>query len=1135
MKASDFQIELVVNGAITSVTADTGAKVSVCGKVQAKKWNLLKKLTPTSVLIKPYNSPAVPAVGMARCSVTFGHTSIPVCWYVLEGTCEPILSGNAAVSLGIIQFTKQPPIIKPINMINEKLENNNRESAQYLLAKYSNVFRPELGKHKHYKVKLHVDPTVKPIVSPPRPTPYHMRERVDKAIQGLIDNDVIEEHPVGEPAPWISNAVYVPKPDGTLRVTLDARNINRAIISSNLPIPRQEDIKAELSGSKIFTKLDFKWSFFQFELLKESRSLTVFNLNDKLYRYKRLLMGIKPAQGELNAALSQLFRHIRDAHVIHDDVIVASENIQNHLKALEECLAAIEEAELTLNEDKCWFCYDEVKFWGMLINSEGVQPDPEKVEALEGLEPPKNKEELSSFLCMMQSVAEFIPSFSRKAAPLRELGKQKGRFKWESKHQKCFQQLLSEFRKDVLLRYYDMNLPIYIFTDAHKTGLGAILAQGESLETARPVAVASRSTTDAEQRYPQIDLEGLGIDYALYRFRQYLVGAPRTVTVVTDHMPLCSIFNGTRTGSIRTERYKQRNQDIKFKVIYQKGRKNQTDYLSRRAIPITKRTLEEQQMAESINNLLYTLHTTPIVDRITLRAIAEETEKDPVLKRIKRMIVEGQTWIGKDEDEAVQKFKPILPEITVTGNGILLKGDRMILPSQLQDQAISLAHQGSHPRQNSMERRLRFHFFFHDMYAKVAKFLASCADCPLFTNKNYKEPQKAHEVPVKCWSKVAVDLFGPMPSRKHVVVVQDLSSRFPEAKLVSSTAADKVLPALKDIYDSHGNPDIQLSDNGPPFNSAAMKNFAEKRGIKLEKIPPLHPSGNPVETFMKPLGKAMKIANHTGASEAKTLNELLNNYRDTPHSSTGIPPSAMMYGTTIPGVFPSKAVSDAEVERARAYDQSQKESRQELINSSKYKKSSGITPGDFVIIRNYNRRSKYQPLFNPEQYIVIDTADFGRKLVVKRISDGQVLVRHPDDVKLFKLPSPPENRRIYSTPDWWKPQFDDDSDYGGWYYFIPPQHAYIPPEAIPLQQPDLNAEGIPTVQQEHAAPQPQPQIDDGAPVQHPIDEQAGVPGRPQRMRQAPNRLGVHTYDEAVPLDGEQDVTAPWWPGYPRDK
>jgi hypothetical protein len=123
-----------------------------------------------------------------------------------------------------------------------------------------------------------------------------------------------------------------------------------------------------------------------------------------------------------------------------------------------------------------------------------------------------------------------------------------------------------------------------------------------------------------------------------------------------------------------------------------------------------------------------------------------------------------------------------------------------------------------------------------------------------------------------------------MPTKKHVVVVQDLASRFPAAKLVSSTSAKQVLPALGEIYDNYGNPKSQLSDNGPPFNSEEMEKFANKRDIKLKKTPPLHPQSNPVETFMKPLGKTMKIAIQNNTREDTALTQLLHNYRDTPHS-----------------------------------------------------------------------------------------------------------------------------------------------------------------------------------------------------------------------------------------------------------
>ena len=117
------------------------------------------------------------------------------------------------------------------------------------------------------------------------------------------------------------------------------------------------------------------------------------------------------------------------------------------------------------------------------------------------------------------------------------------------------------------------------------------------------------------------------------------------------------------------------------------------------------------------------------------------------------------------------------------------------------------------------------------MYNKVKDFIESCDECSIYVDKKTKEPIRPHRVPEKCWESVAVDLFGPMPSSKHVVVVQDIGSRFPAAKLVSSTKADKVIPALDEIYDVFGNPDTQISGNGPPFNSHKMKRFGEERGI----------------------------------------------------------------------------------------------------------------------------------------------------------------------------------------------------------------------------------------------------------------------------------------------------------------
>ena len=109
---------------------------------------------------------------------------------------------------------------------------------------------------------------------------------------------------------------------------------------------------------------------------------------------------------------------------------------------------------------------------------------------------------------------------------LRELTKKGSKFVWKSEHDACFKDLINSFKKEVLLRYFDPALNTFILVDGHKTGLGAMLAQGTSLNDAKPVAVASRSTSTAEQNYPQLDLEAVSLDFGLRRFREYVVGSP---------------------------------------------------------------------------------------------------------------------------------------------------------------------------------------------------------------------------------------------------------------------------------------------------------------------------------------------------------------------------------------------------------------------------------------------------------------------------------------------------------------------------------------------------------------------------------------------------------------------------------
>ena len=195
--------------------------------------------------------------------------------------------------------------------------------------------------------------------------------------------------------------------------------------------------------------------------------------------------------------LNLLFMSIENAHLIHDDLILATKTVSELIQTIHRVMEVVNEAGLTLNPEKCSFAKKEINFWGMIFSTDGMRPDPAKVDALDFITAPTNKDNLLSFLCMMQSNSDFIENFAQQTALLRVLTHKNTHFKWKLTHQQCFEELLQSFKKDTLLRYFDAKKKIFV-TDAHATGLGAMLLQGDEFESAKPVAIASRTTSNAE-------------------------------------------------------------------------------------------------------------------------------------------------------------------------------------------------------------------------------------------------------------------------------------------------------------------------------------------------------------------------------------------------------------------------------------------------------------------------------------------------------------------------------------------------------------------------------------------------------------------------------------------------------------
>ena len=267
-------------------------------------------------------------------------------------------------------------------------------------------------------------------------------------------------------------------------------------------------------------------------------------------------------------------------------------------------------------------------------------------------------------------------------------------------------------------------------------------------------------------------------------FHLYLYG--QTFTLVTDHKPL-EIIYGSRNSkpSARIERWVLRLQPYTFKVIYRAGADNPADYLSRHPVKHSKHT--QEKLAEQYVNFI-ALNSVP--KAMSLQEIVEATNEDKTLQCL-RASLKLNRW----DNERLMGFKSVKDEISVTSQGIILRGSRIVLPESLQQRAIDLAHE-THPGLTKTKALIREKIWFPDIDKLVKNTINRCIACQATGRPNPPEPLAMTDMPNGPWETIHVDFKGPLPSGEYLLVVTDRYSRFPEVEIVRSTKTSIAIPKL---------------------------------------------------------------------------------------------------------------------------------------------------------------------------------------------------------------------------------------------------------------------------------------------------------------------------------------------------
>ena len=983
----------MINGVKIEAEPDSGSDANI---MDEKQFRQLQKQAPeitlqnTKIKLKALKE-ELPVIGEAKINMSNQSRNIDTTIVVIHGKIDspPLIGRKTLEDLGMLLIDETGGFKQPNKEVKVVRKENRQDELNSILEQHQQRFTGigrAMRDGKEIQIHIPMTDNAIPIAQKSRRVPYLLTDPLKKRLEEFVNNDIIEPVPEHEAITWCSPLVVQPKPKNPkdIRACLDLRLVNKSMLRTRqVQAPITEDFIREFKECKVFSKLDLNHGYHQFCLDEESRKIMTFSTPWGNFRYKRLAFGGLNSQDLFDAEIAKVISGI--PHVLNnrDDIMIGGVDWEDHNRNLAALLRRIEDHNLTLRREKCEFGKTTLNFHGHLFTADGLRPSPDKIQAVKDCEPPKTKEELVSFLQMLAYLSRYISNFSSRCEPLRRLTRDKLKFEWTQEQQTAFVDLKDAITSAPVLVPYYPDRQTLVICDGSPTGLGAGLFQ-KTQHGYQPVHYVSRTLTDTESRYSQIEREALAVEFATSRLQMYLIGG-KQFQIATDHKPLLPLFNNPQAKlPPRIERIILNMQNLDFSMIHIPGKENVTDYMSRHALQANEETGTEKY----IRAITQTDHA------IILEKIAEETKHDEELQKVQKAIRTGR-W--DKQDQTLKPYIDLQAEL-YESEEVILRLDKIIPPASLRTKIINIAHKQGHLGLSKTKEMIRHKYWWPRMNIEIETIVKNCFECQIATPAKQTQPAKMTELPPRPWSVVEIDFCGPFPTGKYALVITDQYSRYPEVEFTYSTSFETTRKKLKRVFATHGVPEVIQTDNGPPFSSHAFKNFAHELGFRHKPITPVHPKAQgQVEGFNKRVNKIINIANHEGVDVQEATYDMLQAYRSTPHPATGKTPFELLMNRQVRtnlDHFPTK--THDQDQETRHKDENYKKKIKEYHDRCYHANEHNLRKGDAVVVKRENKRKGQTPY---EPYIYLITRVNGSQIEATRIKDERKICR---DASKFK-------------------------------------------------------------------------------------------------------------------------------------